>query len=146
MAKIRGPLFSEHAAGNFASGTMQFRGGLQGTHAYKPRPRKTVNQSPPTPAQETVRTAYKQILTEWRALDEQEKLQWDAAANESGKPLTGWNMYFASRIRDVLDEPSIPSPDTYAAPAGGNVLFPGTVWAVDTNYTPPQGDSITFSP
>lgn len=98
MAKIKGPLFSEGAAGNFAKGAMQFRGGLRGTHAYRPKSPKAVNQAPPTPAQETVRSAYQEILTQWRALSELEKMSWDTQAGEAGMQITGWNLFFKTQM------------------------------------------------
>ena len=53
MAKITGPLMSLDAKGNWARGTLQFRGGLQATHAYRPAQPGTVNQAAATPAQIT---------------------------------------------------------------------------------------------
>ena len=144
MAKITGPLFSIDAAGNFASGAMQFRGGLRGTHAYRPAQPKTVNQAPATVAQAAVRTAYQQIVAEWRALAEQDKLAWDAAASATSTPITGWNLYFKSRIQDVMHATNLPNPDTYTAPAANNILFPGTTWVTDTEYTAPANNAINF--
>lgn len=144
MAKIRGPLFSAEAAGNFAKGAMQFRGGLRGTHAYKPKSTKTVNQTEPTQKQTKVRSAYRTILDEWKSLDEAGKAQWDASAIESGEPITGWNLYFKSRISDVLNESNIPAPDTYTPPTATAITFPGTTWVTDTGYTQPAPDSIIF--
>lgn len=144
MAKTKGPLFSEGAAGNFASGAMQFRGGLRGTHAYRPKSTKIINQKAPTEAQAAVRTAYKEILEEWRAFDEQEKAQWDADAIQSGQPMTGWNLYVKSRMPDVLYAPTMPDPNTYTPPTAESITFPGTTWVTDTSYTPPQHDNIIF--
>lgn len=144
MAKITGPLFSVDAAGNFAGGTMQFRGGLRGTHAYRPANPKTINKAPPTEAQTAVRTAYQEIVAEWQGLTEQEKLAWDAAASNTGAPVTGWNLYFKSRLQEVLYGPTLPDPDTYEPPTSDSITFPGTTWVIDTGYTPPTSNSITF--
>lgn len=144
MAKIRGPLFSEDARGNYAKGAIQFRSGIRGTHAYRPKDPKTINQAAPTQKQTKVRSAYHTILEEWRAFDEQTKAQLDAEAIASGESITGWNLYFKSRITAVLNAPDLPAPNTYAPPDGEDIIFPGTVWAADTNYTPPTGGNITF--
>ena len=144
MAKITGPLLSIDAAGNFASGAMQFRGGLRGTHAYRPKSPKAVNQTPPTEKQTRVRSAYRAILDEWRSLDEATKSELDADAIRSGEPMTGWNLYFKSRIAAVLNAPDLPAPDTYTPPAAGNIAFPGTTGIADAGYTPPAATEIIF--
>lgn len=144
MAKIRGPLFSSDAAGNFASGAMQFRGGLRGTHAYRPKSPKAVNQAPPTQKQTKVRTAYRTVLDEWRSLDEASKSALDAEAIASGEPITGWNLYFKSRIQDVMQGGTLPDPDTYTPPSAESIAFPGVTWVADINYTPPSAESINF--
>lgn len=144
MAKTTGPLISIDARGNFAGGAIQFRGGLKGTHAYRPKAPKTVNQAPPTQKQTKVRNAYAEILAEWRTLSEQDKIEWDVLAAESGRPVTGWNLFVQSRMPAVLSEPELPDPNTYTAPSADNITFPGTIWHGTGAYIPPSADNINF--
>lgn len=144
MAKIKGPLFSADATGNFAKGAMQFRGGLRGTHAYRPKSPKTVNQAPPTQKQTEVRNAYRTILDEWKSLDEATKAEWDVDAIRTEEPITGWNLYFRSRLPAVLNGSELPDPDTYTPPAATEITFPGTTWVTDTSYTIPIHTAIIF--
>ncbi|MDS4070511.1 MAG: hypothetical protein RKO24_12925 [Candidatus Competibacter sp.] len=102
MARIRGPLFSEDAAGNFASGIIQFRGGLRGTHAYRPAPPDTVNKSVATDAQQTIRTAYHNTANAWRALTNDQRKEWETLATTQPTPMSGWNLYLKQHLAEHL--------------------------------------------
>ena len=96
MAKVRGPLMSVDARGNWSAGTLQYRGGLHGTHVYRPTPPGNVNQTPATPAQASVRARYAVALSTWRQLDIEER----QAHNEKALPLglSGWNLYLQAAM------------------------------------------------
>lgn len=91
MARVRGPLHSLDARGNWGRGALQFRGGNGGVHAYRPAPPGSVNQAPATLAQMDVRDRYREALENWRALDDRERAHWEAQGAPEG--LTGWNLY-----------------------------------------------------
>lgn len=91
MAKVRGPLHSLDARGNWGLGALQFRGGNGGLHAYRPAPPGSVNQAPPTAAQAAIRAQYREALESWRGLDDLERAHWDAQG--AAREITGWNLY-----------------------------------------------------
>lgn len=91
MAKITGPLMSASAAGNWGKGALQFRRGLQATHAYRPAPPGTVNQGPASPNQARIRQTYRGARADWTALSAPERTAWNTQARPLG--LSGWNLY-----------------------------------------------------
>lgn len=91
MARTKGPLMSVNATGNWGKGTIQFRAGKNGTHAYRPADPTTVNQAQATAAQETVRERYRLARTAWQAIDIEERQAHDAAAATQG--MSGWNLF-----------------------------------------------------
>jgi hypothetical protein len=103
MAKVNGPLMSLDARGNYA-GKVQFRGGLKGTHAYRPAPPGRVNQAPATEAQQTIRDAYHAVLLDWRALTPEQRGDWEALAVMQGHPMSGWNLYLKRHLTDYLTQ------------------------------------------
>ncbi len=91
MAKLRGAMHSDEAAGKFG-GSMIFRRGKNGpvvTGYYKPGSAKPFTLSP---AQIAQREKYGQAVQAWRALTIEEK----AVFNENAKAqnISGWNLYF----------------------------------------------------
>lgn len=99
MAKITGPLMSLDARGNIGKGSMQFRGGLHGVHAYKPTP-PNARKKTPTSAQAAHRAIYGQAVEAWRALPEAQKKSWASMATQSPEPLSGWNLYLREFINN----------------------------------------------
>lgn len=96
MAKITGPLMSVDARGNWGSGTLQCRGGLHGTHIYRPAPPNSINQAPATAAQASVRARYAVALSAWRQLSTEERQTHNAEAQPLG--LSGWNLYLQAAM------------------------------------------------
>ena len=96
MARILGPLLSLDARGNWASGKLQFRGGLKATHAYRPAPPGSVNQAPASSAQDLIRQRYQAAIEDWRALAPAERADWNASAEE--QHLSGWNLFLQTFI------------------------------------------------
>ena len=92
MAKIGAPLMSIDARGNIAKGMLQFRGGLQGVHAYRPTPIDH-KKNPASPAQAQQRNLYRQALNQWRDLSEIEREEWGQVAAAHPEPMSGWNLY-----------------------------------------------------
>jgi hypothetical protein len=85
------------ARGNYA-GKVQFRGGLKGTHAYRPAPPDKINQAPATEAQQTIRDAYHSVLLDWRALTTEQRADWEALAIIQPRPMSGWNLYLKRHL------------------------------------------------
>lgn len=111
MAKIGAPLMSFDARGNVAKGMLQFRGGLQGVHAYRPTP---INhkKNPASPAQLQHRNRYRQALTQWRGLTEIEREEWDHIAEAQPEKMSGWNLYLKNFMQNqVLIPESAPAWD-----------------------------------
>lgn len=101
MAKTTGPLFSLDAHGNYAS-QLTYRRGLKGTHVYKAVDPKLQNQAPPTEAQQRVRDAYAELLTEWRALTTPEREDWNEIGYQQEPRISGWNAYVMEFLSDRL--------------------------------------------
>lgn len=97
MAKVRGPLMSMEASGNWA-GQLQFRGNRYGGHVYRPPAPSTQNQAPPTEKQAAVRARYALARTAWNALSQVERDTWNTSAQLDPRPVTGWNLFLASRM------------------------------------------------
>ncbi len=91
MARTKGPLFSLAATGNWGKGTIQFRGGKHGTHAYRPADPTTVNQAQATTAQAATREKYRIAQAAWQAISIEERQAHDAAATTQG--MSGWNLF-----------------------------------------------------
>lgn len=98
MAKVKGPLHSLNARGNWSKGTVQFRGGLRATHAYRPAPPGTVNQAPASEAQTAVRDRYHSALEAWRALSPEERALWNFAAETDLEGISGWNLFMRAFV------------------------------------------------
>lgn len=92
MAKVRGPLFSFDARGQFGDAFM-FRGGTQRTHVYQPANRRKINQGQPSARQILVRQQFGEAVTGWRSLTDPEREAWDARALALGRNVNGWNLY-----------------------------------------------------
>jgi hypothetical protein len=94
MAKVINPLFSETAHGNVAKGSLQYRSGHWGSHAYKPLAPGKQNQQAPSPAQTAQRERFNAICASWHALSKAVKEDYKQQAAEIGG-LNGWNLYLS---------------------------------------------------
>jgi hypothetical protein len=94
MAKVTNPLFSETAHGNVAKGSLQYRSGNWGTHAYQPLAPGKQNQQAPSPAQAKQRQRFNAICASWHALSKAVQDDYKQQAAEIGG-LNGWNLYLS---------------------------------------------------
>lgn len=92
MAKVRGPLFSLDARGQFGDALL-FRGGTRRTHVYQPADRSRINQQPASAKQAPVRARFGEAVAAWRALTAPERAAWDAQALGSSRNVNGWNLF-----------------------------------------------------
>jgi hypothetical protein len=126
MARVKGPLFSLDARGNVARGALQFRGGLRGTHAYRPTPPDACGEGP-SAAQRLHRARYAEAAAAWRALEETTRALWSAAARRHG--VTAWNAYLAGWMLGTGPGPGpggpyVPPPLTHAVRLMGGYTPP----------------------
>lgn len=141
MARIRGPLMSMDARGQFGDALL-FRGGRKAAHAYRPAARTAINQAPATVGQAAVRTTYRAAIDAWRDLPETDRATWTATATAAGGNRNGWNLFLAAYFA-APPPPPPPDPNTYTTPPGIDTPWPGYTWVSDTAYTPPAGDTWT---
>lgn len=125
MARVRGPLMSMEASGNFA-GQMQFRCNRYGGHVYRPPDPTTQNQRPATQSQSVVRQRYRSAVAAWRALSEQDRNGWRAQGSAMLNDVSGWNLFLAA-----FDGTQPPVIGPYQVPS---LAIPITLQG---NYTPP---------
>lgn len=92
MAKVRGPLFSLDARGQFGDALL-FRGGTHRTHVYQPANRSRINQQPASTQQATVRQRFGEAVAAWRALAAPERAEWNTRALGTGRNVNGWNLF-----------------------------------------------------
>jgi hypothetical protein len=91
MAKVKGPLMSLEAAGQFG-GELVFRRTGRGVAVYQKPARPDVA---PSAAQRTVREEYRAIHQDWSALSEAQREGYRQQGRAVGLP--GWNVYFMER-------------------------------------------------
>lgn len=95
MARVRGPLMSQEASGNFA-GQMQFRCNRYGGHVYRPQDPATQNQRPATAKQSAQRARYALARVAWNTLEESESGAWVAMDKARQADVTGFNLFMAA--------------------------------------------------
>lgn len=95
MAKVRGPLFSLDARGQFGDALL-FRGGTRRTHVYQPADRARINQQPASTQQATVRQRFGEAVAAWRALAAPERAEWNTRALGTGRNVNGWNLFLGA--------------------------------------------------
>ena len=100
MAKVSGPLFSESASGNMASGNMQYRSGHWGTHVYKPLSPGQQNQGKPSAAQAEKRKQFLTIRDNWHLLTPDAKQDYQAQAAKIGN-INGWNLFVSEGMTSM---------------------------------------------
>lgn len=125
MAKVRGPLFSLDARGQFGDALL-FRGGTHRTHVYQPADRSRINQQPASTQQATVRQRFGAAVAAWRALAAPERAEWNTRAQSTGRNVNGWNLFLGA-----FDGTQPPPPVPYSPPP---ISQPITLLA---NYLPP---------
>lgn len=94
MAKVKGPLFSIAATGEFRG--MHFRTGSGNTTVAGPRETST----PRRPAQVAQSERFKTAITGWNALDDTAKAAWKAAAANTG--MNGYQLYVSEFIHQAI--------------------------------------------
>lgn len=135
MARVRGPLMSMEASGNFA-GQFQFRHNRYGGHVYKPPVPSTQNQRPATKAQALVRARYAAGRLEWNGLEENVRSSWAATARARKNDVTGFNLFMAAWMTATPPEPPVCVP--YFRP---NFDAANASWASAEPYTRPAFDA-----
>lgn len=133
MARVKGPVYSADATGNFAGGLIQFRHHRGGLHVYRPTDPSRQNQKSPSSAQQAIRQRYREALAAWRGLSESARSDWNARG--ATMALSGWNL-FLSKFQGAVPQNLRPTAviDAIApAPAeqGQLVTFTGHATDVD---------------
>lgn len=94
MAKVKGPLFSIDARGQIAS-AMVF-GGWKGIPWVR---EWFIPQNPNTADQQAIRTIFSQGVDQWHyTLTAQQIIDWETAAQNTGKTLSGFNFHESEYI------------------------------------------------
>jgi hypothetical protein len=141
MAKVKGPMHSDSAGGQFGK-NMIFRSGKKGTVVtkyYKPGSAKKFTLSE---AQIAQRTKYGEAVEAWRALTNEEREIFNE--NAKAQNISGWNLYFKNYFGDVPPPPpgwdfdlyngSISSLQTIASGLGATYRLPTKDELYDTLF------------
>lgn len=104
MAKVKGPLFSLAATGEFRG--MHFRTADGATTVAAPREITT----PRRPAQVAQSSRFKMATAAWSALDTTEKALWKASA--APLSISGYNLYVSEYINQNITPPGQPNRPT----------------------------------
>lgn len=97
MAKVKGPLFSIDARGQIAK-AMVF-GGWKGIPWVR---EWFIPQNPNTEAQQAIRLIFSQGVDAWHfTIDAGEIIDWQTAADNSGKTLSGFNFHLSEYIQSM---------------------------------------------
>ena len=91
MAKVKGPLMSLEATGQFG-GELVFRRSGRGVTAYQ---KPAAPAAAPSAAQTAVRDEYRAIHQDWLALSDAQREDYRQQGRVVGLP--GWNVYFTER-------------------------------------------------
>lgn len=103
MARVKGPLFSLSATGEFKG--MEFRTGGGSTVVAAP---KTV-LAPRRPAQIAQQAAFQTAVNAWKALDANGQQTWRTAAQNTG--MSGYQLYVSEYLTQAIvppDQPIVP--------------------------------------
>jgi hypothetical protein len=92
MARVKGPLMSLDARGEFALG-LRFRGGARGVHAYIGGDPHSKTKARVSPAQANQRNRYRAAVAQWRELTALQKREWSETAKVAG--LTGFAAFLS---------------------------------------------------
>jgi len=119
MAKVKGPLFSVDAWGNFGGVLVyQRRRGEATVYPY------TVPVNPNTLPQQGVRTSFAAATSDWNALPPASKAWWWYKAQ--GARLSGYNMYVQNYLLGLIAPP--PPPPLLTYPESVLALGPVAYW------------------
>lgn len=102
MARVKGPLFSLSATGEFKG--MEFRTGSGSTVVAAPK----VVQAPRRPAQLAQQAAFQTAVQAWKALDANGQQAWRTAAQNTG--LSGYQLYISEYMTQAIVPPGQPVP------------------------------------
>jgi len=142
MARVTDPLFSKSASGRLGRDLL-FRGGGSGTRVSRPPDPSRTNQGAPTAGQAAVRARYSAAAAQWRALDPDQREQWQFAAAADPRNLHGWALYLS--LFTPLPPPPPPCDnDSYVPPDATLIEFPLLSCVADTAYIPPAVTAIIF--
>lgn len=102
MTRVKGPLFSVSASGDFV-GLMEFRttGDQTIVAGHKQLPRKR------TPAQAAQATRFKYAIAGWKSLDAAAQLTWKNVATTLG--MTGFQLFISEYLTQAIVPPGIPT-------------------------------------
>lgn len=104
MPKVRGPLFSLSASGQFDD-KVQFRTTAAGCIVTRPQ----LTTPPRSPAQDAQAARFQVAVQGWRDLDMPTRDQWRTAATSTG--MTGYQFYISEYMGQNItppDQPMIP--------------------------------------
>lgn len=97
MAKVKGPLFSIDARG--AIGSALVFGGWKGIPWVR---EWVIPQNPNTSEQQWIRLIFTQAVDAWHfTLTEQQIIDWQTAADASGKTMSGFNFHLAEYVNSM---------------------------------------------
>lgn len=102
MARVKGPLFSLSASGEFRG--MEFRTGSGSTVVAAPK----VVQAPRRPAQLAQQAAFQAAITAWNSLDANSRQTWRTAASTIG--ISGYQLYLREYLAQAITPPGQPLP------------------------------------
>lgn len=92
MARIKGPLMSVEASGQWG-GALLFRKGKAGGHVSRLPAADARGTRPATQAQLAVRSRYTQGREAWNALTSDQRAVWMERAETDPRPITGFNLF-----------------------------------------------------
>ena len=93
MAKLIGPLFSNHAHGKMAGLIYQTGNYGQTVHVHTPQ------RKHPSAKQVEQNFFFGVASDEWRVLSDHEKLEWDIRAE--GMKMSGYNLYIKKNVSSI---------------------------------------------
>lgn len=96
MARVKGPLFSVDAWGNFG-GMLVYQRRRGGATVYP----YTLSKNPETEAQREQRASFAAATSEWNALPSASKAWWYVRAQ--GMRLSGYNMFIQNYLLGVIE-------------------------------------------
>jgi len=102
MAKVKLPLMSMTASGNFASGSMQVRSYGGYSSIYKPPNPIIQNKQEPSTKQRARRNLVRMILAEWRSMTQEERDLWRPRAAKQNHA-NHWAAYLSARLKQEAE-------------------------------------------
>ncbi len=135
MAKVRGPLFSLDASGQFGK-TLVFAvwKGIRYVRRY------VIPENPRTALQVAQRQKFADAVASWHALNSIRQLAWKAAA--ASLEMTGFNYFIQQALKQNSSNPDIPGKDNTPPDAPTNLHATGISGGVRLSWDPPTSDDV----